>query len=390
MGYILKSKTILSLTVVAAILMFGLSGCAVPSENGQTKETPVINFTNADGLVYSVESLTDDSFTIEEYPVNVPADFGVGRIAQNSKALYFIQSKPQPMEEGQFDKSVKIMAIDMQTKKKEEVYSKSFENAGLLNELCATENHLVWVIQVAGERRIEIYDLSDKSLDVVKTFDSREHPILLSTDGEYVSWYKQNNFYGENNEKKKLMVYNIADKNTQTLCEDIARQSPYSRAKINDGVISFIESIDERSKKLKVYDLKEENTLLQIKFDMTEDVENSAANRNFVIWSDGIGYDVNIYTCKLETGKISKANDGDDKSNNLEVFAFNLMGDSLITIVRGNNQIVCRDMNDLIQKELTADLKGKHRYYIPTVTPEGAYVAFDIQKDSILFIDKKM
>ncbi|HZK69908.1 MAG TPA: hypothetical protein VFD03_00115 [Clostridia bacterium] len=364
--------------IMAFIILFTVVGCT--NNNSISSSAEFINFDKAEVLDYStVKSLRED-FLIKEYQPQIPEKFELGCIAAYDSKIYYTQFKPIKMAE--MNMATNIVMHDLQTGENKTIFHIENSGAHYINELYATGTSLFWVLTINNETRIEKYDLATQKITHVKIFEDGAVTILLSSDERYLSWFEANK---EN--KRSLFVYDTINDQIELISSTIARQSPYTRAHINDGIIAFVTSSGEYNT-LNVYDLQHKEYRAKLDFDKETEFANPIANDKFVIWCAGqlLGSNIDLYAYDLVNKTTIKINDSSD--SDLMVFSFDIIDSTLLINDYKSKQIIGYDIAKKNKSELTSDLSGTHSYLLAAATADHNFLTYDLNKQQILLLKK--
>lgn len=353
---------ILKLMSLSCLLFALLCGCTVGTDFEPTKygsvdydDISVKEFKTLEGI--------PENISVREYELNLKYGWELGGIAEAGSSIFYLNQKMNDHFEI-LDKC-DLVKIDIQSGKETVAYSFDTSKHLFVNELTGTKEDVFWV-ELGEDWKIKRYNLTSEELATVKSSDDRSQPILLSSGENCISWFET-----LPDGRTALYVYDIEKDKIKTISEEVALVSPYTRARIQDSIITFVTK-PEDSYIVNAYDLKTEEFTAQIDVGQKY-IDDSNGNREYLTWCLEPFYgNIDLYAYDIERGEGIQFNRKEDST---DVFSYHIINHLILINDRDTDNILCLDMKNGTKSNLTAGLRGEHSYFFGQVTPNLSYIA---------------
>ncbi|QIB70304.1 hypothetical protein Ami103574_13830 [Aminipila butyrica] len=301
-------KTIFCIFTLLLIIVFNSCG----QNEKQTSYYSKINSFNYENVQMS-RHIEDESLnkeiTIIEHEIDLTTE-DTGCITAIGRKIYYQKSIPLNMSNA--DVKTKIYEYDSEADHEKLIYEISDKKGMQLNELLAVNKALFWVLDHNGKREIQKYDLETDQIEIIKTLSDDIGPILLATDGDFLTWYETAS------KNTTLYVYDISNNKMDLLSDKINNTSMFNRALVNDGITAFT-TLQDNKKVIQVFDIKSMKTLYQIQSD--KPVVFPAANDKYLVFTIKKGENImeQIYVYDLGKNILTELD-----IDNISVFSFDI------------------------------------------------------------------
>ena len=328
------------------------------------EDKAIIDYKNFEVKPY-INDPSSFSYDSSEFEVAVPEGYETGSIAGKNNNLYYLLIKPIPM--GQRALATTIFHVDTETGDTQQMLH--FEDKGhWVNELVAADGLLFWVLYTEEGQRIERYDIEKGTLTTVKEFPPESHWTILSGGEEYLTWYEHSE------ENVSLYVYDIEEKQLFLVSNQIARQMPFVRAHVNNGITAFSEDRNG-DLYLCVYDLHEQAYLKELRTtDDSRFIISLQANSDYMTWQDS-GYNSTLYAYDLANNRLICVVKPED---NIDIFSHHLLKGMVIINNSRNNQIIGRLLSsgkEVVMSKTPESHSYSNRYFLGNVYDEQTFIA---------------
>lgn len=214
-----------------------------------------------------------------------------------------------------------------------------------VNELTGTKEDLFWV-ELGEEWKIKRYNLISKEVSIVKSSDDQSQVIMLSSGERCISWFE-----ALPEGKAALYVYDMEQDKLKSISEEVMLQSPYTRACIQDSIVSYVTK-PEDSYIVNAYNLNTEELIAQI--DVGQGYPgNPAGNQEYLTWClSPFYYNADLYAYDLRKGIGTQNNRMSDSTS---IFSYDLIGHFILINDRDTNNILCLDMKNGTKANLTVE-----------------------------------
>lgn len=225
------------------------------------------------------------------------------------------------------------------------LYTEEREDGGQIevNELHLAGNRLFWVYSDSEEMSIKAYDLLEKEIQTIETYPAEEMFVLiLESDDRFLTWYAV-----PQEGKPSLYVLDTGDDEVKCLSSNIGYDNPYTRAYVQEGVTSYIESCDEQRKKVTIYDLEDDSEMGSYILPKEFKMVAVQANREYVLIREGYE-NTGIYIWDEKENELQEL----DYSIHAGIspFSWHLMGNKVFINSRGrdgyNDELVILSLED--------------------------------------------
>lgn len=261
-----------------------------------------------------------------------------------------------------------LMKVNIHSGKESLVHRFDKPEGFYINELISTNDHLFWVEMEPGWK-IQKYSISSKEISTVKASDDMSQSILLSSSESYVIWYET-----AQNGNISLYAYDILDDEIKLISEDIV----FNREPIKDSLVTYVTRPAEIFI-FNVYDLAENKLIAEIDVER-EYIGGPTANSTYCMWTMSPFYgNADLYAYDLSNDQMIQVNDMNDV---LDIFSWDLINDKVFINDRNTNGILCRNLTEMTETNLTSGLESDHDYILGRTTPNLSYIALDSLPDN--------
>lgn len=340
-------------------------GCGVDISDKKEIINAQIDYDNIKKTVYDASNNENQEFLVKEYDITCDKNQEIADIAEAGSNLYFFKMIPLPMCET--IEKCDLMKVDIQSGQESLVHRFDKPERFYINELISTNDYLFWV-ELQYDWKIQKYSISSKEISTVKESDDMTQTIVLSSDESYVTWYET-----AQNGSISLYAYDISNNEIKLISEDIAEQSPFTRAFIKDSRVAYVTQPAENFI-FNVYDLAENKLIATIDIG-NKYIEDHTCNKNYCMWTlYPFYYNTDLYAYNLSNNQLIQVN---AKNNALKIFSCSLINDKVFINDRNTNDILCRNLTDITEINLTSELEEDHTYIFGQTTPNLSYIALD-------------
>jgi hypothetical protein len=358
----------LKLMTLSCLLLALLCGCAAGAGVGSAEyvstdrdDASAVGFKTPEGISGNV--------SVREYTVDLKSGWMIGGIAEAGSALFYLNQKPAEYLE--YLEKCELVRIDLQSGEEVAEYSFEMPEHIFVNELTGTKEDLFWV-ELGTDWKIKRYSLTSKEISTVKSSDDRSQVIMLSSGDRCISWFE-----ALPEGKTALYVYDTEKDKIKTVSEEIMLQSPYTRARIQDSVVTYVTKPGD-SYIVNAYNLKTEELTARINVGR-EYPGNPAGNREYLTWCLEPFYgNIDLYAYNTEKDERIQLNRMTDSTY---VFSYDMIGHLIFINDRDTNNIICLDMKTGTKSNLTAGLGAEHLYIFGQATHNLSYIAYE-QEDT--------
>lgn len=267
-----------------------------------------------------------------------------------------------------------IYRLNTDTRRSEPLFE--IENNGepfLTNELRCVNDILFWVYRDADTLKIDYYNISTAQQDTLKEYPDTTIDLILSGDNRFLSWFLPC--------ESGISLY-CFDTHLQTdicLTERATTDSPYTRAYINNGIISYLENVPG-GRLLIIYDLvhnKEEYSCV-----LPEDflLTRLQANSNYAICTDGYSRDSSLFLLNRGEQKFEKITLSDA---NYHIFSCHLYDDNIFLV----SNLAGHLLNLSIDSGVFSDEVLDMNMIQTAISPDGLFYGYNPTKKLIFILD---
>lgn len=372
-------KKISFLILMLLGICFMMAGCEtkeayhtsiLTDKETETSAIPVMEFQKAED--------EEDSYSVLEETLEIPDGWADGDISANDQSIFYIAAEYQPM--GNSMLKARIMKYDMESESTSVCFEHENDAGFYLNELEATSEYLFWVHTENENKKIECLNLAEGEISVVAETPFND-AILLQSDENFLTWYEGTG------EAAALWAYNINNRKTFLVSDQIVRGHSYTRAQINHGITWFV-SQQSGQKWVHIYDLNQKKELEKIQMEADMTIFQASADEQFFLYSilpqDRMDYRIFVYDYVNEN--LFLANTHDDAY----VFSFHYFDKKIFINERNTNSIVIRDIEHMTEQAFMDE--QDHVYILASKTAGDGYVALDSldwEHPRILYLSKK-
>ncbi len=361
-------KKLPAAVMLIPMALFLLTSCASGCED------VLPNFDTAQSPDYVEDASVFSEYSVREYPLTIPDGYYVGCIAGTETAVYY--KEDEILTTSEWVQNTEFYRIDTASGHSERIYQINDGNLHWVNELVASDTGLFWVIRDETGMRIERLDFQSGQVATVKEFSSETPDIILTGGDGFVTWFEESG-------KSTDFLYACDDEGKEEflISDQISKQSPFTRAYVNDGITAFVEA-SRSTQRLCTYDLQNKTYVKQLKVPASSTVADPRANRDYILWSEED--QKLLYTYDIAEAKLGCVANTD--SDELYIFSFHLLGDVAMINDHVTNQIIGRQASGSKETAFTKQLSGDHYYMLGAVEADQCYIAYDSDQSSILRI----
>ena len=209
-------------------------------------------------------------------------------------------------------------------------------------------------------------DLISGEILVVEENKNYLQPVLLQSDGSYLTWY-----YVEDGQAY-VKAYDIEQKETMTVADNVELGFPYMRVEISDGIYSYA-SVENNKKYIKIHDINDNSEIAKFEINSDEEIfriEADAERCVYSLFSDSV-IDNRIFIYDYAANETYLANDSEDAY----VFSFHYMNGKIYINDHETNSIIIKDADDMSNTIVLNE--EEHLFILGNKTISGDYIALD-------------
>lgn len=289
------------------ICLIGLCGCS-HSEQGMPPP-----------LSYTPQASTGNNLRTIDVSGVVGEGYSLGCITSSKEYIFYESCQIEPITSNYMETI--IYQLDINTSQSEPIIHIS--NGGdtfFSNELIHVDDSLFWVYRDENEVRIDFYTLSTGIQGTLIGYPPSSPDLILSGDNRFLTWYMPNEI------GISLLYFDSENDTIKCLTKNAAADSPYTRAYVFDGMVSFLENQPD-SWLLIIYNLIDQKAEYTCHLSKDFLLTRLQTNSNYTICTDGYSRNSSLYLLNKDQQEFEKI---EIKEYDYNIFACHLYKDCVI------------------------------------------------------------
>ena len=288
MEHAISKRIYISLLFFIVLSMF--SGCAPTTPSTSLDVPPVDSSGSLNDSQVNLRFIQQEKpdYQLNEIDLSaiVEDGMGLGCLTAAGQYIYYELSHIDSITGNYIDST--IHQLDTVTGASEAVTSIKSDELFFSNELICVGEYLFWVYRDSDDLNINYFHLKTKEHGVLSTYSTSMPDLILSGDNQFLTWYVPND------QGISLFCYDTLSDEIVCLTNSAATDSPYTRAYVNNGVVSYLENRDD-SRLMIAYDLAKQQELFSCPLSKDFILTRLQANTEYAICTEGYTRDAPLF-----------------------------------------------------------------------------------------------